>query len=127
MDGVLHVLRHGFKHRGIAFRVCYFMPESELNQTDMENYEKNIFHCIRQWHYSADNANSVDMLLAVAKYQQGKKQAESEFAAAQSQFDAQAAELAEAESHLPEIEMGITKADEAIGEAVEQRLCSSNS
>lgn len=65
MDGVLHVLRHGFKHRGIDFRVCYFMPESELNQTDVENYGKNIFHCIRQWHYSADNANSVDMLLAV--------------------------------------------------------------
>lgn len=65
MDGVLHVLRHGFKHRGVSFRVCYFMPESSLNQTDVENYRKNIFHCIRQWHYSADNKNSVDMLLAV--------------------------------------------------------------
>ena len=65
MDGVLHVLRHGFKHRGVSFRVCYFLPESSLNQTDAENYRKNIFHCIRQWHYSADNRNSVDMLLAV--------------------------------------------------------------
>lgn len=65
MDGVLHVLRHGFKHRGVSFRVCYFMPESSLNQTDVENYKKNIFHCIRQWHYSAENKNSVDMILAV--------------------------------------------------------------
>ena len=65
MDGVLHVLRHGFKHRGVSFRVCYFLPESSLNQTDAENYRKSIFHCIRQWHYSADNRNSVDMLLAV--------------------------------------------------------------
>ena len=65
MDGVLHVLRHGFKHRGVSFRVCYFMPESSLNQTDVENYQKNIFHCIRQWHYSAENKNSVDMILAV--------------------------------------------------------------
>ncbi len=65
MDGVLHVLRHGFKHRGVSFRVCYFMPESSLNETDAENYRKNVFHCIRQWHYSADNKNSVDMLLAV--------------------------------------------------------------
>lgn len=65
MDGVLHVLRHGFKHRGVSFRVCYFMPESSLNQLDVENYQKNIFHCIRQWHYSADNKNSVDMILAV--------------------------------------------------------------
>ena len=65
MDGVLEVLRHGFKHRGVAFRVCYFMPESSLNETDAANYGKNIFHCIRQWHYSASNSNSVDMLLAV--------------------------------------------------------------
>lgn len=63
--GALDVLRHGFKHRGVAFRVCYFMPESALNQTDAENYRQNIFHCIRQWHYSASNNNSVDMLLAV--------------------------------------------------------------
>ncbi|MDY4742667.1 MAG: type I restriction endonuclease subunit R, partial [Lachnospira sp.] len=33
MDGVISVLRHGFKHRGITFRVCYFKPESTLNQT----------------------------------------------------------------------------------------------
>lgn len=65
MEGVLDVLRHGFKHRGIKFRVCYFMPESSLNRTAVENYQKNIFHCIRQWHYSADNKNSVDMILAV--------------------------------------------------------------
>ena len=65
MNGVLDVLRHGFKHRGVPFKVCYFMPESSLNQTDAENYKQNIFHCIRQWHYSADNKNSVDMILAV--------------------------------------------------------------
>lgn len=65
MNGVLDVLRHGFKHRGVPFKVCYFMPESSLNQTDAENYKQNIFHCIRQWHYSAANRNSVDMILAV--------------------------------------------------------------
>ena len=65
MNGVLDVLRHGFKHRGVPFKVCYFMPESSLNQTDAENYKQNIFHCIRQWHYSAVNKNSVDMILAV--------------------------------------------------------------
>ena len=31
MDGVLYVLRNGFKHRGITFKVCYFKPESALN------------------------------------------------------------------------------------------------
>ena len=65
MDGVLRVLRYGFKHRGVSFRVCYFKPESSLNTTASELYQENIFNCIRQWHYSADNKNSVDMLLAV--------------------------------------------------------------
>ena len=65
MDGILNVLRYGFKHRGISFRVCYYMPESSLNQTDVENYRKNIFNCFRQWHYGVDSSKSVDMLLAV--------------------------------------------------------------
>ena len=33
MDGLISVLRRGFKHRGIPFKVCYFKPESGLNQT----------------------------------------------------------------------------------------------
>ena len=35
-DGVISVLRHGFKHLGIAFRVCYFKPETSLNETAAE-------------------------------------------------------------------------------------------
>lgn len=27
-QGLLDVLRHGFKHRGVQFTVCYFKPES---------------------------------------------------------------------------------------------------
>ena len=65
MNGILDVLRHGFKHRGVPFRVCYFMPESSLNQTDADHYKQNIFHCIRQWYYSATNKNSVDMILVI--------------------------------------------------------------
>ena len=41
-DGLISVLRHGFKHRGINFRVCYFKPESELNGVSITNYQKNI-------------------------------------------------------------------------------------
>ena len=65
MDGLLHVLRHGFKHRGVSFRVCYFKPESSLNQTAAEQYAANEITCNRQWFYSADTHNSVDMVLAV--------------------------------------------------------------
>ena len=63
--GLLHILRYGFKHRGITFRVCYFKPESSLNQVAMANYEANIINCNRQWYYSADCKNSVDMVLVV--------------------------------------------------------------
>lgn len=64
-DGLIHVLRHGFKHRGITFRVCYFKPESSLNQTATHNYESNIINCNRQWFYSSDSHKSVDMVLVL--------------------------------------------------------------
>ena len=64
-DGLISVLRHGFKHLGIEFKVCYFKPENSLNQTATEHYKQNVCHCIRQWHYTTENNNSVDMMLAV--------------------------------------------------------------
>ena len=64
-DGMISVLRHGFKHRGIEFRVCYFKPESTLNQVAVKHYSQNVCQCIRQWHYSVQNNNSVDIMLAV--------------------------------------------------------------
>ena len=65
MDGVLHVLRHGFKHRGVAFRVCYFKPESTLAELAVEQYAQNEITCNRQWFYSAETNKSVDVVLAV--------------------------------------------------------------
>lgn len=65
MDGMVNVLRHGFKYRGQEFKVCYFKPESELNQLSQTRYRQNICQCIRQWHYSEQNNNSVDMLLMI--------------------------------------------------------------
>ncbi len=64
-EGLLSVLRHGFKHRGITFRVCYFKPESSLNDTAAERYARNRIDCCRQWYYSADSKKSVDMVLTV--------------------------------------------------------------
>lgn len=65
MDGLLSVMRHGFKHRGMDFKVCYFKPESTLNDAAVKRYEQNVCQCIRQWHYSEQNNNSVDMMLAI--------------------------------------------------------------
>lgn len=65
MDGLVNVLRHGFKHRGQEFKVIYFKPETKLNQLSLTHYKENICQCIRQWHYSPKNNNSVDMMLSV--------------------------------------------------------------
>ena len=65
MNGLIHVLRHGFKHRGITFYVCYFKPESSLNQTTAEQYDSNNVACYRQWFYSSDSHKSVDMVLVL--------------------------------------------------------------
>lgn len=62
-DGLLSVLRHGFKDRGITFRVVYWKPETSMNDTARAQYESNIFHCTRQLHYSVSNNNSVDIVL----------------------------------------------------------------
>lgn len=64
-DGLIHVLRHGFKHRGQTFFVCSFRPESSINETENTKYHQNICQCVRQWHYSISNGNSVDMMLAI--------------------------------------------------------------
>ena len=64
-DGLLSVLRHGFRHRGVTFRVCYFRPESGLNQTAAAQYAANEICCNRQWFYSADTNKSVDVMLSV--------------------------------------------------------------
>lgn len=64
-DGMLSVLRKGFKHRGIHFALCYFKPESGLNETARLLYEKNRFECYRQWFYGRNHHKSVDMVLTL--------------------------------------------------------------
>ena len=61
--GLLSVLRHGFKDRGITFRVVYWKPETSINQTALAQYERNVLHCTRQLHYSVSNENSIDIVL----------------------------------------------------------------
>lgn len=63
--GIVHVLKHGFKHRGIAFKVVYFKPESSLNDAANKRYGQNVCRCIRQFHYETIPSHSVDMVLDV--------------------------------------------------------------
>ena len=64
-EGLLSVLRHGFKHRGLRFLVCYFKPESALNQAAAAQWAANTIECYRQWYFSADTKKSVDMVLVL--------------------------------------------------------------
>lgn len=64
-DGILKVMRKGFKCGGIDFKACYFRPESTLNEDDIALYNSNIWHCYRQWFFSTDNNKSVDMVLVL--------------------------------------------------------------
>lgn len=63
--GLIKVLREGFSYRGIKFKIVYFKPESKLNHELIDLYNKNILTCTRQFHYSPDNNNSIDMVLSV--------------------------------------------------------------
>lgn len=63
--GLLHVLRHGVKDRGIALRFCYFAPASDLNAELREKYAANVLTVTRQFYYSTQNRNSVDMVLSL--------------------------------------------------------------
>lgn len=63
--GLIHVLRQGVKDRGMEIRFCYFEPASHLNDDLVEKYEKNILTETRQFFYSTDNHNSIDMVLSL--------------------------------------------------------------
>lgn len=61
--GLIHTLRKGIKNRGIEIQLCYFAPASSLNPELIKKYQKNILECTRQFAYSKDIKNSIDMVL----------------------------------------------------------------
>ena len=64
-EGLISVLRNGITDMGVKLKVCYFKPESTLNETLNEQYSANILGCTRQFQYSANNGNTIDMVLSV--------------------------------------------------------------
>ncbi|NDO18695.1 type I restriction endonuclease subunit R [Lachnospiraceae bacterium MD329] len=63
--GMLDVLRKGVVDAPARFKLCYFKPASNMNQTDSVNYTKNILSVTRQVHYSLKNENSIDVVLFI--------------------------------------------------------------
>ncbi len=62
---IIYVLKHGFKHRGIQFKVAYFKPESSLNEAAKSRYAQNVCRCIRQFHFAESGNQTIDMVLDI--------------------------------------------------------------
>ena len=63
--GLIWVLRNGIDDLGIKLRMCYFRPASELNEELMLKYRQNILQVTRQFAYSTQNRNTIDMVLSL--------------------------------------------------------------
>lgn len=64
-EGLIYVLRHGIIDRGIKFKLAFFRPETALNEDVIKRYNQNILTCTRQFRYSTQNNNTVDMVLSL--------------------------------------------------------------
>lgn len=65
IKGSLHVLRHGFKFYGKAFRLAYFKPAHGMSFDVMELFNKNRLSVTRQVPCHPHNNDTVDLLFAV--------------------------------------------------------------
>lgn len=63
--GLIHVLKNGVDDMGVNIKICFFKPESELNESQNELYKCNVFGVTRQFAYSKNNNNTVDMVLSL--------------------------------------------------------------
>lgn len=64
-EGLIHVLRYGITDLGINLKLCYFKPESDLNEVSQELYDMNVVGVTRQFAYSPYNNNTIDMVLSL--------------------------------------------------------------
>lgn len=64
-NGLLHVLRHGITDRGVKLKIASFRPETTLNEKTIRDYQANKLTVIRQFAYSTENHNTLDMVLSL--------------------------------------------------------------
>lgn len=63
--GLTYVLKHGFEDRGAKIKIVSFKENTTLNDSVLADYNSNIITCTRQFKYSTENENSIDMVLSV--------------------------------------------------------------
>jgi type I restriction enzyme R subunit len=64
-SGLIYVLRNGVKDRGMDLKFAYFEPASNLNEELVTKYKSNILTCTRQFSYSTQNHNTIDIVLSL--------------------------------------------------------------
>lgn len=62
-QGMLNVLRHGFKCYGKKLKVAFFAPSTKLNPDTLAQYNANTLSVTRQLYFSATDKKSLDMVL----------------------------------------------------------------
>jgi len=62
-QGMLNVLRYGFKSYGKKLKVAYFAPSTKLNADTLALYKANALTVTRQLYFSDKNKKSLDMVL----------------------------------------------------------------
>jgi type I restriction enzyme, R subunit len=63
--GTLNLLRKGFSHLAAKFQMCFFKPESTLNEKRNTNYTAVRVRVMRQVHFSTADQRSVDLVFFV--------------------------------------------------------------
>ena len=63
--GLIYVLRNGVKDKGVDLKFAYFAPASSKNEDLVEKYNQNILSCTRQFAYSTQNHNTIDIVLSL--------------------------------------------------------------
>ena len=64
-NGLIYVLKHGVDDMGINIKIYFFQPESDLNENQIALYKSNVLGVTRQFSYSKQNTNSIDMVLSL--------------------------------------------------------------
>jgi type I restriction enzyme R subunit len=62
-EGMLYVIKNGFKDRGVKFELCFKKPNNRSNEDTIKLYDQNRLIAVRQLRYSLNNENSIDVVL----------------------------------------------------------------
>ena len=62
-QGMLNVLRHGFKCYGRKLKVAFFAPSTRLNPDTLAQYKANTLSVTRQLYFATNDKKSLDMVL----------------------------------------------------------------